>query len=71
MDQTTEQIRAEIAQTRARLGEDLSQLGYKVRQETDWRVHYRRHPWAFWGAALGAAVVLGFLTFSMARRVSR
>jgi ElaB/YqjD/DUF883 family membrane-anchored ribosome-binding protein len=59
MDETADQIRSEIEQTRAKLGQDLNDLEYKVKQETDWRVHVRRRPWPYLGAVFAVSMMLG------------
>ncbi|HEY1340523.1 MAG TPA: DUF3618 domain-containing protein [Bryobacteraceae bacterium] len=61
MGETPDQIKHEIEQARSRLGQDLNELEYRVRLETDWRVQFRRRPWAFLGAAFGAALVLALI----------
>jgi hypothetical protein len=61
MGETPDQIKHEIEQARSRLGQDLNELEYRVRRETDWRVQFRRRPWAFLGAAFGAALVLALI----------
>jgi ElaB/YqjD/DUF883 family membrane-anchored ribosome-binding protein len=61
MGQTPDEIRREIEHARNRLGQDLNELEYRVRKEADWRVHFRRHPWAFMGAAFAGALALGLL----------
>jgi hypothetical protein len=61
MDQTPDDIRYDVEVARARLGADLNELQYRMKSELDWRVHFRRHPWAFLAAAFGLAAL-----FSMA-----
>jgi ElaB/YqjD/DUF883 family membrane-anchored ribosome-binding protein len=60
MVQTADQIRTNIEYTRAKLGQDLNELQYKVRQETDWRVHMARRPWRFLGVVFAVAMLFGF-----------
>jgi hypothetical protein len=67
MVQTADQIRTNIEYTRAKLGQDLNELQYKVKQETDWRVHMARRPWHFLGVVFAVAMVFGF-AFSAKRR---
>lgn len=57
MDQTIDQIEADIDQTRARLGSNLRELTGKVEAATDWREYVRARPWV----ALGVAAVVGVL----------
>jgi hypothetical protein len=62
MVQTADQIRTNIEYARAKLGQDLNELQYRVRQETDWRVHMARRPWHFMGAVFAVAMLCGFVT---------
>jgi hypothetical protein len=59
MAETANQIRQDIEQTRARLGQDLNDLEYKVKQETDWRYHVTRRPWPFLGGVFAVSMLLG------------
>jgi len=59
MGETPDQIRSEIEHTRYRLGQDLETLEQRVKQETDWRVQVRRHPWAFVGVVFALALIAG------------
>lgn len=61
MGETPREIELEIEQARNRLGQDLNQLEYRVRQEFDWRVQFERRPWTFLGIAFGAAFLVGTL----------
>lgn len=61
MGQTADQIKLEIEQARNRLGRNLNELEYRVKSETDWRVHYDRHPWMFLGAAFTGAMALSLM----------
>jgi hypothetical protein len=68
MGETADQIRNEIEEKRAKLGQDLNQLEYKVKRETDWRVQFDRRPWAFMGAAFTSAVLFGLIIGAVGRR---
>jgi ElaB/YqjD/DUF883 family membrane-anchored ribosome-binding protein len=68
MAQTADEIRSSIEYTRAKLGQHLNDLQYKVKQETDWRVHVRRRPWTFVGVLFAAAMLLGLASSGKARR---
>jgi hypothetical protein len=57
MDEKSSQIINDIESTRDRLGDNLSDLESRMRQATDWRTYYQRHPMMFVGAAIGG----GFL----------
>jgi len=61
MGQESDELKRQVDQARERLHQDLNDLEYRVKTETDWRVHYQRHPWPFLGAAF-----LGALLFSLA-----
>lgn len=68
MGETADEIRNQIEETRAKIGQDLNELEHKVRRETDWRVHFDRRPWAFMGAAFSAAVLFGLIVGTVTRR---
>jgi len=59
MGETADQIRLHVERTRAKLGQDLNDLEYRVRQGTDWRVHFNRRPWTYLIAAFAVAALLG------------
>ncbi len=61
MGEKPDEIKTQIEQARNRLGQDLNELEYQVRRTTDWRLQFRRHPWAFLGTAFGGALALGWL----------
>jgi len=63
MDQTVDQIEADIDRARERLGSNLRELEQKVEAATDWREQYRGHAWV----VLGGAALLGF---ALARMVA-
>jgi Protein of unknown function (DUF3618) len=58
MDETANEIEAQIDRTRERLGSNLRQLEDKVGAATDWREHFRERPHLFLGAAFIGGVVL-------------
>lgn len=58
MDEKSSQIIDEIATTRDRLGDNLNDLESRMRQATDWRTYYERHPLMFVGAALGGGFLI-------------
>ena len=62
MGQTPDDIKLEIEQARERLGADLNRLEYQVKHTLDWRTHFDRKPWAFVGAAFGAAFLIGWIS---------
>ena len=63
MGETTHQTIAEMEEARTALGRDLDDLEARIRQETDWRVQTRRHPWI----VLGCAFILGLLLVKLVR----
>ena len=58
MDETANEIEAQIDRTRERLGSNLRELEDKVDAATDWREHFRERPHLFLGAAFIGGVVL-------------
>ncbi|WP_257455929.1 DUF3618 domain-containing protein [Archangium lipolyticum] len=62
--QTPEQIRAEIARTRAELALSVSELREEVARRADWREWVRQRPLA----CVGAAFFIGFLIGNSQRR---
>lgn len=62
MGETADDIKRDVEQARARLGQDLNELEYRVRSQFDWRVQLQRHPWVFVGAAFAVAVLVGAAT---------
>jgi len=58
MDETANQIEAQIDRTRERLGSNLRELEDKVDAATDWREHFRERPYLFLGAAFIGGVAL-------------
>jgi len=59
-----EQIHAQ----REQLGEHLSELESKVQDATNWRTHYRQHPYWFMGAAFGGGLLLSGMMKGSGRR---
>jgi len=64
MAETTDQLRQEIAETRADLGERLDELATRAEQVGDVRHHVRERPWS----SLAVAVALGFVLGRRRRR---
>jgi hypothetical protein len=62
MGESTSKIELDIAAERNELGRNIQLLEHKARSLTDWRTHYRNHPFAMMGIALGGGVLLGVLT---------
>jgi hypothetical protein len=48
-----------IDRQRDQLGENLHELESRLRDATDWRLHYKRHPWVMISIATGAGFLLG------------
>jgi hypothetical protein len=69
MDETANQIEAQIDRTRERLGSNLRELEDKVEAATDWREHFRERPHVFLGAAfIGGMVIASALRSKSAGR---
>jgi hypothetical protein len=68
MGQTSVDIRNEVDRARARLGANLNELQYRIKSELDLRTQFRRHPWAFFGAAFGLALLIGLAISGGSRR---
>jgi hypothetical protein len=69
MDETANQIEAQIDRTRERLGSNLRELEDRVEAATDWREHFRERPHVFIGAAfVGGMVLAGVLRSKSAAR---
>jgi|KBSSwiStaDraftv2_1062776.scaffolds.fasta_scaffold07306_3 hypothetical protein len=66
MGESTSQIERDIAAERNELGRNLQLLENKARSLADWRTHFRNHPFAMVGLALGGGVLLGALTSGVA-----
>ena len=62
MGESTSQIERDIAAERNDLGRNLQLLEHKARSLTDWRMHFRKHPFALMAVALGGGALLGVLT---------
>jgi hypothetical protein len=67
MGETPDELRHQVEQARSRLDQDLNQLDYRVKEVTDWRFQFDRHPWIFLGAAFGGALLLSLLLFGSRR----
>jgi hypothetical protein len=62
MGESTSQIERDIAAERNELGRNLQLLENKARSLTDWRMHFRKHPFALMAVALGGGALLGVLS---------
>ena len=58
MDEDPSKIEESIRSTRRQLGSNLQELEHRVKDATNWRVQFGRHPWAFIGAAFTGGVLL-------------
>jgi hypothetical protein len=67
MGETPDEIKREIEQARERIGANLNQLEYRVKEILDWRTQFDRRPWAFIGGAFGLAFLVGWMTTSPSR----
>jgi hypothetical protein len=62
MGESTSKIERDIVAERNELGRNLQLLENKARSLTDWRTHFRNHPFALMALALGGGTLLGVLT---------
>ena len=58
MDERPDQIEDHIRSTQRELGNNLQELENKVKDATDWRVQFERHPVAFLGFAFAGGLLL-------------
>ena len=58
MDEKSSEIMDEIETSRDRLGENLNDLESRMREATNWRSYYDRHPYLFLGTAIGGGALL-------------
>jgi len=61
MGQTSDQIERHIEETRGQLGEDLNELQTKVKEATDWRCQFQRHPKTALGIAFAGGIALAMV----------
>jgi hypothetical protein len=61
MGETPGQIERHIERTRSELGENFDELQSKVKQATDWKVQFGRHPWTGLAIAFAGGVTLSAL----------
>ena len=61
MAEGPDQIEHHIRSTRRELGDNLQELEGRIKDATNWRVQFARHPLAFLGGALaiGALISIG------------
>lgn len=62
MAETTDQIKREIEARRGELAQNINELEHRVKNSVDLNQHFRRHPVAILGAALGGGLLLGLMT---------
>jgi hypothetical protein len=70
MGESTNKIERDIAAERNELGRNLQLLENRARSLTDWRAHFRNHPFAMMALAVGGGALLGVLTSGMEARRS-
>jgi hypothetical protein len=58
VDEKSSAIIDEIETSRDKLGENLSDLESRMREATNWRTYFQRHPYAFLGTAVGGGLLL-------------
>jgi ElaB/YqjD/DUF883 family membrane-anchored ribosome-binding protein len=61
LGETTREIETHIRNTRQHLSANIDELEQRVKSAVDWRQHYKAHPGAFVGAALGAGFLLSLI----------
>jgi len=62
MGQRAEQIEKEIEQERGNLDRNLHELEHRVRDATNWRVQFQKHPGPMLGTAFAIGVGLAAVT---------
>jgi hypothetical protein len=61
MGEEPDQIERHIDATRGQLGENLAELERKVKNATDWRMHFQRNPFPMMGAAFAGGLLLSMV----------
>ena len=64
MDETSDQIERHIQETRNDLGDNLNELGDKVKKAVDWRAQFEERPGTMLGLAFGGGIILSALLSS-------
>jgi hypothetical protein len=59
MSSETGKLETQIRERRTELQANLQELEHKVKAAIDWRRHFRAHPTAFLGVAIGCGIFLG------------
>ena len=67
MGQESERIERDIENARSRLGENLREIEFRVREAGDWKTYVRRQPLAAAGAAFGGGLLLALMSAASAR----
>jgi len=62
--ETSDQIERHIRETRSDLGDNLNELGDKVKKTLDWRVQFEERPGTMLGLAFGGGIILSALLSS-------
>jgi hypothetical protein len=70
VDERPEQIEDHIRSTQRELGSNLQELENKVKDATNWRVQFERHPAAFLGIAFAGGLLLSAGLGGRRRRTS-
>lgn len=71
MDKSSEQLAAHIESTRRELGNNLEELEGKVKDATNWRVQFQRHPMMLIGVAFAGGVLLSAIFGRRSHRAGR
>jgi hypothetical protein len=58
VNEKSNEIIDDIETSREKLGENLNDLESRMREATNWRTYYERHPYLFIGSAVGGGLLL-------------
>jgi hypothetical protein len=70
VDEQPEQIEDHIRTTRRELGSNLQELEHRVKDATNWRVQFDRHPGVMLGIALAGGILLSAGLSGRSRRTA-
>lgn len=71
MDERSDQINQQIAETRSELGANLQELEHKVKDATDWRKQFQNNPLTMIGLAFGGGILLSRVVRGRSRSTHR
>jgi hypothetical protein len=67
MGEKSDQIEREIQTERGQLGQNLSELQWKVQEATDWRVQFQKRPMLMMGIATASGLLFAAMTGGKSR----